>query len=67
MTRQTASSGNLGIGGVAAVVATTLKLVGVITWSWWWVLAPLWAPLLLAAIMLAAAHALTRPRRSTRR
>lgn len=22
-----------------------LKLVGVITWSWWWVLSPLWIPL----------------------
>jgi len=25
-----------------------LKISGVIHWSWWWVLAPFWAPLLLA-------------------
>jgi hypothetical protein len=25
-----------------AVVFVTLKLCGVITWSWWWVTAPFW-------------------------
>ena len=29
-----------------------LKLTGVIDWSWWWVLAPLWIPLALCAIMI---------------
>ena len=28
-----------------------LKLTNVITWSWWWVLSPLWIP---AAIILGA-------------
>ncbi len=26
-----------------------LKLTDVITWSWWWITAPLWAPLALVA------------------
>lgn len=26
------------------VMLVTLKLCKVIAWSWWWVLAPLWAP-----------------------
>ncbi len=26
------------------LVFLTLKLVGVITWSWWWVTSPLWIP-----------------------
>ena len=26
------------------IVFVTLKLCGVIAWSWWWVLAPLWMP-----------------------
>lgn len=26
------------------LVFLTLKLTGVITWSWWWVTAPLWGP-----------------------
>lgn len=29
------------------VVFIVLKLVGVIAWSWWWVLAPTWIPLAL--------------------
>ena len=24
------------------VLFVTLKLIGLITWSWWWVTAPLW-------------------------
>ena len=27
------------------VAFIVLKLTGVITWSWWWVLSPLWIPL----------------------
>jgi hypothetical protein len=31
--------------GILAIVFITLKLTGYINWSWWLVLAPLWAPL----------------------
>ena len=31
--------------GLLTVVFTILKLTGQIAWSWWWVAAPLWAPL----------------------
>lgn len=31
--------------GILGVVFITLKLLGKIDWSWWWVLAPFWAPL----------------------
>lgn len=31
------------------ILFITLKLTGVITWSWWWVLAPLWIPFAIAA------------------
>ena len=27
-----------------------LKLCNVITWSWWWVLAPIWIPVAIAAL-----------------
>ena len=30
-----------------------LKLGGVISWSWWWVLAPLWGQVALAILILA--------------
>ena len=34
-------SGN-GVGGLLLVAFIVLKLTGVITWSWWWVMAPAW-------------------------
>lgn len=39
----------LGLLGVAFVV---LKLVGVINWSWWWVLLPFYMPVILVIIIL---------------
>ncbi len=44
------SSGGIGVLGLLGVVFVTLKLCGVIDWSWWWVTAPFWGVL---AVMLA--------------
>lgn len=44
------SNGGIGLGGVLFVVFLVLKLCKVITWSWWWVCAPLWIPLAIAMI-----------------
>jgi len=30
--------------GLLAIAFIVLKLLGHITWSWWWVLSPLWIP-----------------------
>lgn len=38
------SSGGIGLMGLLAIVFITLKLTGHITWSWWWVLSPIWIP-----------------------
>jgi len=40
--RNNSSSSGMGILSVVGVVFITLKLVGVINWSWWWVTAPFW-------------------------
>lgn len=37
-------SGGIGFGGLLAVLFIGLKLCGVIGWSWWWILSPLWIP-----------------------
>lgn len=37
-----ASSTGMGLGGVLGVIFVVLKLVGVIDWSWLWVLSPFW-------------------------
>jgi hypothetical protein len=39
MEKNTSSSG-LGLGSVLTIIFVVLKLVGVIDWSWWWVLSP---------------------------
>jgi len=36
------SSGGIGLAGLLTIVFITLRLCGVIDWSWWWVLSPLW-------------------------
>lgn len=38
--------------GLLFLIFLTLKLCGVITWSWWWVTAPLWIPFALVLIIL---------------
>ena len=38
----TSTSGGIGFAGLLTIVFITLKLLGKITWSWWWVLSPLW-------------------------
>jgi hypothetical protein len=34
-----------------ALLFIALKLTGHISWSWWWVLAPIWIPLVLVALI----------------
>lgn len=46
------SSGGIGFVGLLTIVFITLKLTGYITWSWVWVLSPLWISLLLAASII---------------
>ena len=33
------------------VLFVGLKLAGVISWSWWWVLSPIWMPLFFIGII----------------
>lgn len=43
--RNTSASGGIGFCGLLAIVFITLKLLGVITWSWLWAQAPIWIPI----------------------
>ena len=47
------NSGGIGFWGLLTIVFIVLKLCGVITWSWWWVLSPLWISTILAVIIIA--------------
>ena len=41
-----------GVLSLLLVAFIVLKLCGVITWSWWLVLSPLWAPIIIGLILL---------------
>ena len=43
--RSSAAGGGLNILGVVEIVFIILKLLGIINWSWWIVLIPLWIDL----------------------
>jgi hypothetical protein len=47
------TSGGIGIGMILFLIFMTLKLTGNITWSWWWVTAPLWIPLGIALAIIS--------------
>lgn len=51
----TTSSGGIGFGGLLTVLFIGLKLTGYITWSWWWVLSPIWISFALVPLIIAIA------------
>ncbi|UDL16821.1 membrane protein [Arthrobacter phage Atuin] len=46
------SNNGIGFAGVLTIVFIVLKLTGVIAWSWWWVLSPIWISVLLVLVIL---------------
>ena len=52
----------MGICSVLGLIFVTLKLTGVITWSWLWVLLPFWGPAALAIILVFVAAAVAAKR-----
>ena len=49
------SSGGIGFAGLLTIVFIVLKLTGYITWSWLWVLSPLWISFLVALVFIVLA------------
>lgn len=49
------SEGSLSFLGVLTIVFITLKLCKVISWSWLWVLSPVWIPLAIGVIFCIVA------------
>lgn len=47
MEKPVASFGGITFLQLLTIVFVVLKLTHYIDWSWWWVLAPLWAPVVL--------------------
>lgn len=50
-----AGGGGIGFCGMLAILFIGLKLTGHITWSWLWVLSPLWIPFSVLIVIMALA------------
>lgn len=46
------TSGGMSLAGVLAVIFIVLKLIGVIHWSWIWVLSPIWISWIIALVLI---------------
>lgn len=45
------STSGVGLAGLVFIVFLVLKLTKVISWSWWWVFAPLWINLAIVIVV----------------
>ena len=46
------TSSGIGFTGLLTIVFIILKLCGIIAWSWWWVLSPLWISAILWVVLV---------------
>ena len=51
MNNASTRGGGVGFLGLLSIAFIVLKLTGVISWSWAWVLLPLWGPLALVSVV----------------
>ena len=52
--KEQSASGGISFAGLLTIAFIVLKLTGVISWSWLWVLSPIWISLVIAIIMIVA-------------
>lgn len=53
MSKQSSSSSSgIGFTGLLTIVFIVLKLIGKISWSWWWVISPIWIVTILWIVLL---------------
>lgn len=46
------TSGGIGFCGLLTILFIALKLTNIISWSWWWVLSPLWIPFAIVILIM---------------
>ena len=51
MSNNNSNNGGIGFVGLLTIVFIVLKLLGKITWSWVWVLSPIWITCVIALII----------------
>lgn len=60
MSDKSNNTGGIGLGGGLLLLFIGLKLGGVIDWSWWWVMSPIWIPLLIVVAFASLAAIFSR-------
>ena len=58
MDKKSSASSGLGFTSVLQLIFITLKLLKVINWSWWWVLAPTWISIAIVFLVIGIIFAL---------
>lgn len=53
--KNNSTAGGIGFCGLLTIVFIVLKLTKVITWSWIWVLAPIWMPMAIWLVLIVLA------------
>lgn len=52
---QKSTSSGIGFAGLLTIAFIVLKLCNVISWSWWWVLSPLWISFVILIVIAVVA------------
>jgi len=52
MENNSTKSSGIGLSTILFLIFLVLKLIGVITWSWWWVFSPIWIPFILSVLVV---------------
>ena len=55
------NNSGVGFGGALTLLFIGLKLTGYISWSWWWVFAPIWMPIVVIILFVALAYVAALP------
>lgn len=55
MDKSSSATGGIGFAGAFFLVLLVLKITGHLSWSWWWVTAPVWIPAAFAVLTIAGA------------
>ncbi len=48
---ENSTGGGIGFFGLLTVAFIVLKITEIITWSWWWVLSPIWIPFAIGLVI----------------
>ena len=58
--KNNSKKGGIGFVGLLTILFIALKLLGKISWSWIWVLSPLWIPVAISIIFIIIAFIIGR-------